>query len=83
MARVFHAAALVALAGVGLIGDLHPLYWIGWIIIALLLVWEHRLVRADDMSRIGVAFFNMNGVISVIYLATIVAAAWAPRLWHG
>jgi len=83
VARVFHAAALAALAGVGLIGDLHPLYWVGWLIIAGLLVWEHRLVRADDLSRVGVAFFNMNGVISVIYLATILAAVWVPRLWQG
>ena len=40
----------------------------------LLLGWEHRLVRANDLSRVGVAFFNANGVISVIYFATVLAA---------
>ena len=43
-------------------------------------VWEHRLVRAHDLSKLGIAFFNMNGFISVIYLVTILAAV---LLRHG
>lgn len=78
LARLLHAGALAALAGVGLLARLHPVYWAGWMVIAGLLVWEHRLVRDDDLSQLGMAFFNMNGLISVIYLATIVAAAVWP-----
>jgi 4-hydroxybenzoate polyprenyltransferase len=50
-----HAFALgsVALAGIGAV--------------AALLIWEHRLVRADDLSRIDAAFFTMNGYVSVIF----------------
>ena len=50
-----HAFALgaVALAGVAAV--------------AALLAWEHRLVRADDLSRIDAAFFTMNGYVSVIF----------------
>jgi 4-hydroxybenzoate polyprenyltransferase len=33
------------------------------------LAWEHRLVRADDLSRIDAAFFTMNGYVSVIFFA--------------
>jgi len=78
-ARLLHAGTLVALAGVGQLAKLHPVYWVGWLIIAGILGWEHRLVRADDLSRVGVAFFRLNGLISVIYLATILAAAFFPR----
>lgn len=78
LARLLHAGALVALAGVGRLTELHPIYWVGWLAIALILVWEHRLVRSDNLSRLGVAFFNMNGLISVIYLATILAATLLP-----
>jgi 4-hydroxybenzoate polyprenyltransferase len=78
VARLLHTGTLVALAGVGHLAPLHPVYWVGWLIIAGILIWEHRLVRADDLSNVGVAFFNMNGLISVIYLATILAAAFLP-----
>jgi 4-hydroxybenzoate polyprenyltransferase len=79
-ARFFHLAALACLVGVGVIGALSPAYWVGMTLVALLLAWEHRLVRADDLSKIGVTFFNMNGVISLIYLATILAAVLLPRV---
>jgi 4-hydroxybenzoate polyprenyltransferase len=74
VARALHVAAFGALVAVGLTAELHPVYWAGLAAIGALLVWEHRLVRADDLSRLGVAFFNMNGVISVAYLAVVVAA---------
>jgi len=73
LARVLHAGALAALAAVGPTLDLHPIYWAGIAVIAALLVWEHRLVRPEDLARLDVAFFNMNWIISVIYLATVVA----------
>ena len=42
---------------------------------------RHRLVREDNLSRIGMAFLNMNAVISVVYLLTIVTALVVPRIW--
>jgi 4-hydroxybenzoate polyprenyltransferase len=83
VARVLHAAALAALVGVGLVGGLHPVYWVGLASIGSVLVWEHRLVRAGDLSRLDVAFFNMNGIISVIYLVTIIAAVLLPSAGPG
>ena len=80
LARLLHAGALAALAGVGLLAGLHPGYWIGWAAIAALLAWEHRLVRADDLSRLDVAFFNMNGVIAVLSFAAVLAAVLLPRM---
>jgi 4-hydroxybenzoate polyprenyltransferase len=79
IARVLHAGAVLALAGVGLTAELHPVYWGGLTVILLVLVWEHRLVRAANLSNIGMAFFNLNAVISVIYLVTVLAAIAAPR----
>jgi hypothetical protein len=38
------------------------------------LVWEHRLVRGDDLSRLPVAFLNANALISVLYLGVVLAA---------
>jgi 4-hydroxybenzoate polyprenyltransferase len=66
-ARVLHLgmlACLVALVrsfGLGAVADA------GIAAVAVLLLWEHRLVRADDLSRIDAAFFTMNGYVSVIF----------------
>ncbi len=79
-ARSLHGAALLALGGVGWLAGLHPVYWAGWLVIAGVLVVEHRMIRPEDLSRVGVAFLNMNAVISLIYLATILAAMLVPRL---
>ncbi len=73
-ARALHGAALGLLAAVGWAGGLPAIYWVGWTAIAALLVWEHRLVRADNLEKLGVAFFNMNAAISALYFATILAA---------
>jgi len=78
IARGLHAGTIAAMAGVGIAAGLHPVYWLGVAIIAALLVFEHRMVRADDLSRLTVAFFNMNGVIGVVYLAATLAAVLLP-----
>jgi len=78
IARGLHAAALGCLAAVGLVAGLHPAYWLGMAAIAGLLVWEHRLVRPGDLSKLGVAFFNMNGVIAALYLALILLVNALP-----
>jgi 4-hydroxybenzoate polyprenyltransferase len=74
VARLLHASALAAMAAVGITARLHAVYWLGWGAIAVLLLSEHRLVRANDLSRVGAAFFNCNALISAVYLATILAA---------
>ena len=73
VARWLHAAALTAMAAVGVAARLRPAYWLGWGAIALLLLSEHRLVRRDDLSQVGIAFFNRNAAIGAVYLAAILA----------
>jgi 4-hydroxybenzoate polyprenyltransferase len=73
-ARAFHVLAFAAMVGVGLAGALHGAYWIGLVVVAGILVAEHRLVRADDLSRVGTAFLNANGLISVLYLGVVLVA---------
>jgi 4-hydroxybenzoate polyprenyltransferase len=78
LARVNHALTAAALAALGWLAALGPVYWIGWLAIVALLIWEHSLVRADDLSRLDLAFFNVNGYIAVIALAAVVGGLWWP-----
>jgi len=67
VSRLTHAGALGFMVAVGLISaQLGLLYSIGVGCAAALLVFEHALVRADDLSKVGIAFFTMNGIISVV-----------------
>jgi 4-hydroxybenzoate polyprenyltransferase len=75
-ARACHALTAVALAAVGAVMGLGLAYWAGWAVVAGLLVYEHSLVSADDLSRLDVAFFNVNGYISVITFVAAVAGLW-------
>jgi len=57
----------------GWIGLTWP-YWLGVLAAAGLLTYEHRLVQPDDLSRLNVAFFNINGYISVTLFVSVLAA---------
>jgi len=46
---------------------LGKLAWAGVAAVAVLLGYEHSLVRHDDLSKLNAAFFTMNGVISVVF----------------
>jgi len=76
-ARLAHAATVACLvvAGIGL--DVGALYWVGVAVVAALLVYEHSLVRPNDLSRLDAAFFTMNGVISVAFAVFVIADAVA------
>ena len=74
VARMFHVLALASMAAVGVAASLHGVYWIGLVVVAGVLVFEHRLVRADDLSKVGIAFLNANGLISILYLGVVLTA---------
>jgi 4-hydroxybenzoate polyprenyltransferase len=76
VARVNHGLTAAALALLGWMVGLGPLYWAGWLGVAGLLAYEHSLVRADDLSRVEVAFFNVNGYIALVVLASVVTGLW-------
>jgi 4-hydroxybenzoate polyprenyltransferase len=76
MARVNHALTALALAGLGHMMGLGVFYWVGWLAVVALLVYEHSLVRPGDLSRLDVAFFNVNGYIAVIVLVAVVTGLW-------
>ena len=74
-ARLLHLATVALLAAVGLGLHLGWLYWIGVVVVAVLLAYEHSLVRPGDLRRLDAAFFTVNGVISVVFFAFVLAEA--------
>ena len=72
LSGLFHALTVIFLALAGVSAGLGAIYWSGMAAVALILFWEHRLVKPDDFSRINRAFFDFNAYVSVGYfLATL------------
>jgi 4-hydroxybenzoate polyprenyltransferase len=71
--KINHVVAVLALAAAGGSLRLGWPFWIGTVAVAGLLWYENSLVHPDDLSRVNVAFFNVNGYISVL----IFVSAWA------
>src|SRR5437762_6263591 len=71
IARILHLTTVAALAIAGLGAGAGVLYYAGVLVAALLLLYEHSLVKVDDFSRLDAAFFTMNGVISLVFLGFV------------
>lgn len=73
VARVFHLVMLGLLVALVLAFGLGKLAFVGVAAVAVLLAYEHSLVRHDDLSKLNAAFFTMNGVISVVFFVFVAA----------
>ena len=76
ISRGLHAAAFLALVALYLRSGLGPLALIGVAATAALLLYQHRLVKADDLGRLNAAFFTTNAFVSVILLVTFGSAVF-------
>jgi 4-hydroxybenzoate polyprenyltransferase len=65
LAAACHAAMIAALVALGVVYPLGPIYFLGVLIVAVLLAYEHAIVRPDDLSRVNVAFFQVNIAVSL------------------
>ena len=72
-ARSLHIVTVSMLALVGVAARAGWLYAAGVAVAACLLLYEHSLVKAGDLSKLDAAFFTMNGVISITFFAFVIA----------
>jgi 4-hydroxybenzoate polyprenyltransferase len=78
VARLLHAAMVVCLVALAVSFEMGRLAWAGVAVTAIMLAWEHRLVRADDMSKVDAAFFTVNGWVSLLFFVF-----WAADVMIG
>jgi 4-hydroxybenzoate polyprenyltransferase len=75
-ARLMHLTMLALLAWFAILFHFLLLGWIGIAAVAVLLAYEHSLVSPRDLRRLNAAFFTMNGVIAMVFLAFVAADLW-------
>ncbi len=70
-ARLMHVLTVVLLAAAGAGLAVGAFYWLGVASVAVLLAYEHSLVRPGDLRRLDAAFFTVNGVISLVFFGFV------------
>jgi 4-hydroxybenzoate polyprenyltransferase len=73
LSTTLHVMMVVALIGVTLLTNLGVLYLIGVGIVTILLIYEHAIVSPTNLSRVNLAFFTLNGIVSLVLMALSVA----------
>ena len=67
LAKLLHFLTFATLSIAGSLGDFGFYYWLGFWIFSALLIYQHTLVRHNDLSKVNLAFFTANGIASVIF----------------
>ncbi len=73
LSRFLHLAMLALLLYVGIAASLHVAYFLGLVIVTGLIAYEHSIVSPSDLSRVNLAFFTLNGWVSVLLFAFVIA----------
>ncbi len=73
LARVLHGVTFLCFFAVGLLSHRQLIYGIGLSVIAGLLIYEHWLIKPEDLSKIDLAFFKVNGMISILFFLITLA----------
>jgi 4-hydroxybenzoate polyprenyltransferase len=70
---ILHAIAALALGALVPAAHLGAPYLVGLAVVVALLVWEHAIIKPSDLSRLDMAFFSLNGYVSVVFFAATLA----------
>jgi len=73
VSNILHVISGLLIIGVGLYAHFNWIYWIGALIVLALLVYQHTLVKPDDLSKVNLAFGTTNGIISLVYAVFTIA----------
>jgi len=72
VSALFHFFAIVLTVFVGWFGNFQIFYWIGTTIFSIILIYEHLIVKPDDLSRVNIAFATLNGMGSVVFAVFVI-----------
>lgn len=67
LSLALHLVTSIVLIAAGIIGDFKTIYWIGLGIFTILLFYQHTIVKYNDLRRVNMAFFTLNGIASIVF----------------
>lgn len=81
VSEILHLLAAILVITIGLLGQFGISYWIGVAVFAGMLIYQHSIVKADDLRKVNIAFMTANGIASVVF-AVFVIGDFFFRQWH-
>ncbi len=76
VSRAFHFFVPFLMGASGILFGAGVWYMLGCVLLTALLIYEHRLVKPDDLSKIDMAFFTVNGIISLVFFGFVLVDGW-------
>ncbi|MCX6221744.1 MAG: putative 4-hydroxybenzoate polyprenyltransferase [Bacteroidia bacterium] len=73
---LLHVATFILVIAAGLVMESNYIYWLGAGIFGALMVYQHLIVKADDLSRVNLAFGTMNGIAGVIFAVFVIGSLY-------
>lgn len=74
VSELLHFISAACVIAAGFYGHFHWLYWIGVAVFIGMLIYQHAIVKPDDLSRVNIAFMTANGIASVVFGVVVIAA---------
>jgi 4-hydroxybenzoate polyprenyltransferase len=81
LSAALHVVTVGLLAALPAVAPLGWPYGIGVAVIAAVLVYEHAIVKPNDLGRVNAAFFTLNGWVSILFLGFVVLGLWTDGRW--
>ncbi|HET6994893.1 MAG TPA: UbiA-like polyprenyltransferase [Chitinophagaceae bacterium] len=73
VSELLHACSAAAVVAAGIYGSFGWLYWIGVAVFAGMLIYQHSIVKPNDLKRVNLAFMTANGIASVVFAIFVIA----------
>lgn len=73
ISSVLHVFSVIFVIIAGVTGDFGSWYWTGVFLFAGMLIYQHLIVKPNDLSRVNLAFMTANGIASVVFAVFVIA----------
>lgn len=73
ISELLHVLSAICVITAGIYGGFSWLYWLGIVVFAGMLIYQHSLVKTDDLSKVNIAFMTANGIASVVFGILVIA----------
>ena len=73
---LLHVATFLLVIAAGLVMEANFIFWIGAALFGILMVYQHLIVKADDLSRVNLAFGTMNGIAGVVFAVFVIGSMY-------
>ena len=81
ISALLHLFSSLCVIGAGVVGEFHWLYWLGVLIFVGMLLFQHRLVKPHDLSKVNIAFMTANGIASVVFGLIVIVSLFIKYGW--